>query len=121
MKKFLKGLFFVILALVVIFGGLAVANRINERAMHEYIDTFSAVEYENQLKPAFDENGAPYFVTDGEFKVMQITDVHIGGGFLSVTEDKKAINAVAAMITAEKPDLVIVTGVLMSLVKNKNL
>lgn len=110
MKKFLKGLFFVILAFVVIFGGLAVANRINERAMHEYIDSFGAVEHESQLKPEFDENGAPYFVTDGDFKVMQITDVHIGGGFLSVTEDKKAINAVAAMITTEKPDLVIVTG-----------
>ena len=29
---------------------------------------------------------------------------------MSVAEDKKALNAVAAMITAEKPDLVVITG-----------
>ena len=110
MKSFLKVVFFILLVLVLLFGGMAIANRINERSLHEYIDTFSAVEYDNRLSPATDENGVPYFVTDGDFKVMQITDVHIGGGFLSSTEDKKAINAVAAMISAEKPDLVIVTG-----------
>jgi hypothetical protein len=110
MKKFLKGLFFVILALVVIFGGIAVANKINERAMHEYIDSFTAVEYENQLTPAIDENGAPYFVTDDDFKVMQLTDVHIGGSVFSAGRDKMAINMIAAMINTEKPDLVAVTG-----------
>ena len=62
------------------------------------------------LHPEIDENGICYFVTDGDFRVMQLTDIHIGGGFLSTAKDKKAINALAAMISAEKPDLVIVTG-----------
>ena len=48
--------------------------------------------------------------TDHGLKVMQITDVHIGGGYSSIRKDSMAINAVAAMITAEKPDFVIVTG-----------
>lgn len=47
---------------------------------------------------------------DGEFRVMQLTDVHLGGGWMSLGKDAKALNAVAAMITEEKPDLVIVTG-----------
>ena len=106
MKKFLV----VFLIVVTIFGGFALANLINSSVMNDYVDTFSKVEIENQLEPSFDEDGVPYFVTDGDFKVMHLTDIHIAGGVLSIEEDKKAINAVAAMITAEKPDLVIVTG-----------
>ncbi|MEE1246626.1 MAG: metallophosphoesterase, partial [Acutalibacteraceae bacterium] len=37
-------------------------------------------------------------------------DIHIGGGLFSLKKDAKAMNAVAAMITAEKPDLVVLTG-----------
>ena len=107
--KALKVLLSIIIGLAVIFGACAVLNVFNQQAMNEYIDSFAKVEYENQLAPAEDELGA-YFTTDVDFKVMHLTDIHIGGGFLSAPNDKQALNAVAAMITAEKPDLVIVTG-----------
>ena len=110
MKKAIKIILFILLGIAILLGGLVVANKINETAMHEYIDSFSRVEYENQLLPEYDENGVAYFVTDGDFKVMHLTDIHIGGGFLSTEKDKKAINAVAAMISAEKPDLVVISG-----------
>ena len=110
MKRFINIFGFILLGIPALCLVFAVANRINERAMHEYVDTFATVEYENQLTPEYDEDGVAYFVTDGDFKVLQITDVHITGGVLGVNEDKMAINAVAAMITAEKPDLVVVTG-----------
>ena len=42
--------------------------------------------------------------------MLQLTDIHIGAGWLCHGKDLKAINAVAAMVTAEKPDLVIITG-----------
>lgn len=114
MKKVLKfllgfviGLVSVILVLCI---GLTVANKISEMSMNKYIDSFGKVEYESQLKPQLDEHGNWYFTTDGDFKIMHITDTHIGGGCLSRGEDKKAFNAVAAMIAYEKPDLVIATG-----------
>lgn len=110
MKKFLTVLISIFLGIGLIIGGFTVANKINQGVMKDYISTFDKVEYENQLVPQYDEEGVPYFVTDGDFKVMQLTDVHIGGGVLSIKEDKMAINAVAAMISAEKPDLVVVTG-----------
>ncbi len=110
MKRFVSFLGVIVLVILLICLVFAVANRINERLMHEYIDSFEAVEYEDQLTPEYDEDGVAYFTTDGDFKVMQLTDVHITGGVLGVSGDKKAINAVAAMITAEKPDLVVVTG-----------
>lgn len=113
MKKLFKALGVLIKILGVlafIFLVLALINLMNELKMFEYVDSFSAVENEDMLHPEIDENGICYFVTDGDFRVMQLTDIHIGGGFLSTAKDKKAINALAAMISAEKPDLVIVTG-----------
>lgn len=74
------------------------------------IDSFKAIEYSN--RPAYKnyENGCWNIVSDREIKVVQLTDVHIGGGYMSINKDSMALNAVAAMLTAEKPDLVIVTG-----------
>ena len=109
MKKAIKIIGSILLVLAVIFGICTAINQILAQRMNAYIDTFAAVEVEDPLKPIL-VDGEYYFTTDREFRVMQLTDVHIGGGFLSVDEDKKAINAVAAMITEEKPDLVIVTG-----------
>ena len=96
-----------VLAIAVIITGL---NLLTVQKLLEKGNTYSKVQYENQLVPQRDENGNWYFTTDGDFKVMHITDVHIGGGFLSKGYDEKALNAVALMVTKEKPDLLIVTG-----------
>ena len=96
----------ILLVITIIISGLnffAVKNLLNKG------NTYN-VEIENQLVPQKDENGYWYFTTDRDFKVMHITDIHIGGGFLSKTLDEKALNAVAAMVIKEKPDLVVATG-----------
>ena len=110
MKKVIRILVSSILGLALIFGVITLLNEQNAKNMESYIDSFGAVEFDNQLVPQYDENGAAYFVTDGEFKVMHLTDVHLGGSFISTKDDKKAMNAVAAMIATEQPDLVVVTG-----------
>ena len=110
MKKIAKILLSIVLGFLAICLFFAVANGINSGAMHKYIDTFGEVKFENQLQPQYDENGVAYFVTDEDFKVMQLTDVHLGGSIISAKKDKMAINAISAMINAEKPDLVVVTG-----------
>ena len=96
----------ILLVITIIISGLnffAVRNLLNKG------NTYNA-EIENQLVPQKDENGYWYFTTDRDFKVMHITDIHIGGGFLSKTLDEKALNAVATMVIKEKPDLVVATG-----------
>lgn len=108
-KIFLKILLIIVLAIAVLGVALAVVNTVGNKSNKNFIGTIKPVEYENQLVPVEDENGAA-FVTDGEFKIMQLTDVHIGGGFMSIKKDSMALNAVAAMISEEKPDLVVVTG-----------
>lgn len=109
MKKVLKVIGIVLISFALIFGVFVIVNQIGEKKMNKYIDTFSALEVEEPLIPTL-VDGEYYFTTDREFRVMQLTDVHLGGGFLSCKEDKMTINAIAAMVAAEKPDLIIVTG-----------
>lgn len=110
MKKFFTVILCILIAIWLIMAVCFGLNELNRGQMEAYIAGFEPVEYVNRLVPELDEDGVPYFTTDGDFKVMHLTDVHICGGFISAANDKKALNAVAAMITAEKPDLVVVTG-----------
>ena len=109
-KKALKVIGIILAVIVILVGVAAVANVVGNKGNLEKITAFESVASENQLVPEKDENGYWTFTTDDDFKVMQITDVHIGGGFMSLKKDAMALNAVAAMVKAEKPDLVIATG-----------
>lgn len=110
-KKIIKILICIVLVIGVLSGILAVLNVVVNSSNRAFIyNTVKPVEYERQLEPVLNRKDRYTFVTDDDFKIMQITDVHIGGGLFSNTEDNMALNAVASMITAEKPDLVIVTG-----------
>lgn len=99
--------------LVVLFTVSLLITSINTWCVNNIVSkakSYGKVQIENQLVPQKDENGYWYFTTDEEFKVLHLTDVHLGGGFMSNDKDNKALNAVAAMVTREKPDLVIITG-----------
>ena len=109
-KKGKKGLLIFICVIAVISSVIAVVNYNGLQDLLEKGSSYKKVEFENQLVPEKDENGYWCFTTDEDFKVMHLTDIHIGGGFLSKDVDEKALNAVATMVTKEKPDLVIATG-----------
>ena len=106
-KKILIGILITAVAIAVI---ATVANYSVYRSLLKKGAEYNKVEIENQLNPQKDENGYWYFTTDGDFKVMHLTDIHIGSGWMSYGKDKKALNAVATMITKEKPDLVVASG-----------
>lgn len=109
-KKALK-IIAIILAVIVVLSCVSMGvTKISIKANTEKANSFEAVQYENQLVPEKDGNGFWTFTTDRDFKVLQLTDVHIGGGWMSKKTDAMALNAVASMVTAEKPDLVIITG-----------
>ena len=106
-RKVLLG---ILIAIVAIAALTAVVNVIGNAGNTKKARSFPQVQYDNQLVPEKDAHGNYTFVTDGDLKVLQLTDVHIGGGWMAFKKDAMALNAVAAMVTAEKPDLVIVTG-----------
>lgn len=109
-KIFLKctGIILGIVALVCVLG--AIANVITLKINMNKIQNFPNCAKEDALVPVLDENGYYTFTTDEEFKILDFSDTHIGGGWLSFKKDAMALNAVAAMVAAEKPDLVIITG-----------
>lgn len=109
-KRFLKFLCIFLCVVIVYVAITTLITVIGLKANRNKIKTISKVAYENQLVPENYDNGCWNIKTDRDIKVVQLTDVHLGGGYLSINKDSKAINAVAAMLTAEKPDLVIVTG-----------
>ncbi len=114
LKKILKVLLkviAVILCLILVFACFsAIANKGYNKKMIEYAASFEAVEIENQLIPEKDSEGNWTFTTDRELKIMHLTDVHLGGGWIPKKNDTLAMNAVAQMVRVEKPDLVIITG-----------
>lgn len=106
-KKILASLLAAVLGFVLI---VASVNSATVASATEKAASYSQVVIEDKLVPEKDENGDWVFTTDREFKVLHLTDIHLGGGFASADTDKKTLNAVATMITKEKPDLVIATG-----------
>lgn len=109
-KKGLK-IFSIVLCVIVVAVCInMLANTICNKNKLEYVSAIEPVQIENQLIPQKAADGNWTFTTDNELKVLHLTDIHIGGGWLSSKNDTRAINAVEAMIKAEKPDLVIVTG-----------
>lgn len=108
-KKILKVLGIIIAIIAVLALISIIATAISNSANTALAKSFDKVTTDDTLLP-LDKDGYWTFTTDRELKVMQLTDVHIGGGWMSAKKDAMAINAVAAMVTAEKPDLVIITG-----------
>ncbi len=106
----------IVLVLAIFFGSCAIANAVGIKALIKAASSYDKVQYaeeerfvkgENLIK---DDDGYWTFKTDRNLKIVQFTDVHIGAGCFSQSKDGWAMNAVAKMITEEKPDLVVVTG-----------
>ncbi len=108
-KKFLKVLAVFMAVLTAFIGVTTVISVIGLSANISKAQSFPAVE---SKEPRVENVSAGVWniYSDRGLKVMQLTDTHFGGGWMSLKKDSMALNAVAAMITAEKPDFVIVTG-----------
>ena len=109
--RFGKVVLVIVLIIPLAGGPIAILNGTTTKSLRNFVNEgVKQVEYTEQLKPEIGDDGYYTFTTDRDFKIVQLTDVHIGGGIMSSKNDNMALNAVAAMVTAEKPDLVIVTG-----------
>jgi hypothetical protein len=63
-------------------------------------------------KITYDDKTGVYTITakEDDFKILQLTDNHLGGSLYSYKEDMMALKAVYEEIEYTRPDLVIVTG-----------
>ena len=51
-----------------------------------------------------------FTLKDGKFKILQLTDIHIGGCIFTRKEDKAALDGIKKVVDAVCPDLIAVTG-----------
>lgn len=76
-----------------------------------YINTVPVVRHNNHKIEYNDDTGV-YTITSStdDFKILHLTDIHLGGSLYSYRKDMKALRACYAEIEHTQPDLVIVTG-----------
>lgn len=67
---------------------------------------------QNNHEIEYDDTSGVYTITSTEenFKILQLTDIHLGGGVISYEKDLQALEAVYRLLVHTRPDLVIVTG-----------
>lgn len=113
MKKLFKILGIIFGSIISLFIAIVlffvIANSISNAILKNYIKTFDKVKYDTQLVPVV-EDGYYTFKTDGDFRIMQLNDIHIGGGHYTLKKDKKTVYEVMTMVQVEKPDLIILNG-----------
>ena len=76
-----------------------------------YILGISGIEH-SRHDISYNDNTGVYTITADEenFKILHLTDIHLGGSFFSAVKDYKALSACYKLIENTSPDLVIVTG-----------
>lgn len=64
----------------------------------------------DRLKQIDDETFTLRIPKDRDFRILQLTDLHLGFGFISRGRDKLALDAVRKIIEKSKPDMIVLTG-----------
>lgn len=107
----------VVCGLVLVFFGIcALCSWVGYTGNFDYIATIEAIDYDSPftlIEPEDSETSYYEFVADSaedSFRVLHLTDIHIGAGAFSASKDRWAIEAVVETVNRVKPDLVIVTG-----------
>ena len=107
----------VVCGLVLVFFGIcALCSWVGYTGNFDYIATIEAIDYDSPftlIEPEDSETSYYEFVADSaedSFRVLHLTDIHIGAGAFSASKDRWAIEAVVETFNRVKPDLVIVTG-----------
>ena len=79
--------------------------------LQPYINSVVAVPH-GEVGIAYDEESGVYTLTmtKDSFKILHLTDIHLGGSLLSREKDLLALRACYAEIEYAQPDFVIVTG-----------
>lgn len=76
-NMFFKILLIVLIVIAVILCSLVCVSVVGIKSNSNFIKTNDAVAYEEQLIPTIEDDGYYSFTTDKDFKIMQLTDVHI--------------------------------------------
>lgn len=98
---------FIITATVLAYNTL----RLDSWLVQPYISTIPKINHADD-EITYNEDTGVYTITSKkeDFKILQLTDIHLGGSALSASKDLKELKAVYKLIEHTEPDLIIVTG-----------
>lgn len=100
----------IVSVVVIVVGGYAVLSR-DYWLTQPYINSRPNIS-NNQSEIEYNNDTGVYTITmtEDDFKILQLTDIHLGGGPISYRRDMQALQAVYKLIDHTRPDFVIVTG-----------
>lgn len=78
--------------------------------LDSYVDKVEKIDVNSTFELEDDGYYAIRKTDNKPFRILQLTDIHIGGGYLSRHEDMQALRIVQRAIASTKPDLIVVTG-----------
>lgn len=95
---------FIIMVLVIYIGMIVGVYK-----LRPYIDSVQKVG-SKEHKIVFEDNMYKIYKGKDDFKILQLSDIHIGGSTVSYNKDIKALDAIQKLVNYTKPDLIIITG-----------
>lgn len=109
-KKYSKVVLAMALVIAIAAGGYTYLSR-DIWLTQPYINSVPDI-YDGKSDITYDEDSGIYTITktNGDFKILQLTDIHLGGSVLSYDKDIKTFEAVYELLDRTRPDFVIVTG-----------
>lgn len=101
---------FLLIILIIIFSCYGLMRK-DFFFLQKFIDGINSV-MENYDDIFYNSNTGLYTIVTKKkvFKILQLTDIHLGGSLFSYFKDKKALMACYQLIISSEPDLIIVTG-----------
>lgn len=110
-KRLLLGFTIALICILTITGTLSIVGVIGSNANLRYARSVDEVQ---TRELTLEKDGLGYWSftnqADTNFKILQLTDIHIGGGFMSIQKDRWALEAIVTLVNHTKPDLIIITG-----------
>lgn len=107
-KNYLQSLSPSILGAIGYFIGSTILR--GSRFCYEYVRSVKALPPKVEMKIEEDGIYSLRKLEEEPLKVLQLTDLHIGGGYLSRHEDRLALSIAYRLIESVKPDCVVLTG-----------
>lgn len=74
-----------------------------------YIDITKEVTVKEN-KTIFEDNIYKIYMSNENYKILQLSDIHVGGSFITYRKDLKALDSIQKLVSNTKPDLIIITG-----------
>lgn len=66
--------------------------------------------HSDDFRQTKEDNFQLHISREKDFKILQLTDLHMGFGWLSKKQDQLALGAVKKLVRRTKPDLIVLTG-----------